>query len=105
MALQGVEAYAQLETNLQNALSAVIINEEVQGEKNYLKKVQQKKSMASFPYPNPIKLMSREKQKEIKGEYLNAEMMHQGVALPISDIRPDGSIESEIFPPELTKEA
>lgn len=32
-------------------------------------------------------------------------MMHQGVALPISDIRPDGSIESEIFPPELTKEA
>mmetsp|Transcript_39280 Transcript_39280/g.59967 ORF Transcript_39280/g.59967 Transcript_39280/m.59967 type:complete len:129 (+) Transcript_39280:831-1217(+) len=61
--------------------------------------------MASFPYPNPIKLLSREKQKEIKGEYLNAEMMHQGVALPISDIRPDGNIENEIFPPELTKEA
>ena len=32
-------------------------------------------------------------------------MMHQGVALPISDIRPDHGIESEIFPPELTKEA
>ena len=32
-------------------------------------------------------------------------MMHQGVALPISDIRPDGNIESEIFPPELTREA
>ena len=31
--------------------------------------------------------------------------MHQGVALPISDIKPDGNIESEIFPPELTKEA
>ena len=58
-----------------------------------------------MPYPNPIKLLSREKQKEIKGEYLNAEMMHQGVALPISDIRPDGNIESEIFPPELTREA
>ena len=32
-------------------------------------------------------------------------MMHQGVALPISDIRPDENIESEIFPRELTKEA
>ena len=31
--------------------------------------------------------------------------MHQGVALPISDIRPDNNIESEIFPPELTREA
>jgi len=64
-----------------------------------------KKSLANFPYPNPIKLLSRERQKEIKGEYLNAELMHQGVALPISDIKPDGNIESEIFPPELTKEA
>ena len=45
------------------------------------------------------------REKEIKGEYLNAELMHQGVALPISDIKPDGNIESEIFPPELTKEA
>ena len=36
---------------------------------------------------------------------MNAELMHQGVALPISDIKPDGNIESEIFPPELTKEA
>ena len=62
--------------------------------------------MASFPYPNPIKLLSRgEKQKEMKGEYLNAELMHQGIALPISDIKPDNSIQSEIFPPELTKEA
>lgn len=32
-------------------------------------------------------------------------MMHQGVALPISDIKPDTMIESEIFPPELTKDA
>jgi hypothetical protein len=32
-------------------------------------------------------------------------MMHQGIALPISDIQPDNIIESEIFPPELTKEA
>lgn len=36
---------------------------------------------------------------------MSAEMMHQGVALPISDIRPDNNIESEIFPPELTREA
>ena len=103
MALQGKEAYAQLEANLQNTLSAVLINDEIQGERNYLKRVPQKK--ANFPYPNPIKLLSRERQKEIKGEYLNAEMMHQGVALPISDIKPDGNIESEIFPPELTREA
>jgi hypothetical protein len=83
----------------------VLINDEIQGEKGYLKKASQKKSHASFPYPNPIKLLSRERQKDVKGEYLNAEMMHQGVALPISDIRPDGNIESEIFPPELTREA
>ena len=90
---------------MQSALSAVLINDEIQGDKGYLRKVTQKKSHASFPYPNPIKLLSRERQKDVKGEYLNAEMMHQGVALPISDIRPDGNIESEIFPPELTREA
>ena len=84
----------------------MLINDISQAEQSYLKKkLPQKNSFANFPYPNPIKLMSRDKQKEIKGEYLNAELMHQGVALPISDIRPDGNIESEIFPPELTKEA
>jgi len=54
--------------------------------------------MVNFPYPNPIKLFSRELQKEIKGEYLNAEMMNQGVALQISEIRPNTNIENEIFP-------
>jgi hypothetical protein len=82
-----------------------LINDEIHGDKSYLRKMPHKKSLANFPYPNPIKLLSRERQKEIKGEYLNAELMHQGVALPISDIKPDGNIESEIFPPELTKEA
>lgn len=105
LALQGQEAYAQLEANLQSAASAVIINDDSVGDRSYLKKMPVKKSLANFPYPNPIKLLSRENQKEVKGEYLNAEMMHQGVALPISDIRPDGNIESEIFPPELTREA
>ena len=62
-----------------------------------------KKSLANFPYPNQIKLISRERQKEIKGEYLNAELMHQRVVLPISDIKPDGNIESEIFPPERVR--
>lgn len=76
----------------------------MQNERGYLKKIPEKKT-GVLPYPNPIKLLSRERQKEIKGEYLNAEMMHQGVALPISDIRPDNNIESEIFPPELTREA
>lgn len=105
LALQGQDAYAQLEANLQSAASAVIINDDSVGDRSYLKKIPVKKSLANFPYPNPIKLLSRENQKEVKGEYLNAEMMHQGVALPISDIRPDGNIESEIFPPELTREA
>ena len=61
LALQGREAYAQLELNLQNALSAVLINDEIQNEKSYLKKLPQKKSVANFPYPNPIKLLSRER--------------------------------------------
>ena len=76
MALQGKETYATLEANMQTALSAVIINDEVQGDRAYMKKVPAKKQLSNFPYPNPIKLLSRERQKEIKGEYLNAEMMH-----------------------------
>ena len=104
IAMAGPQAYSGIEQTLQSHLSAVIINDE-NHESGYLRKKQEQKSMSHFPYPNPIKLLSREKQKEIKGEYLNAEMMHQGVALPISDIRPDQGIESEIFPPELTKEA
>lgn len=31
--------------------------------------------------------------------------MRKGIALPISDIRPNTNIQSEIFPRELTKEA
>lgn len=45
------------------------------------------------------------KLKEIKGEYLNAEMMNQGVALQIAEIRPNTNIEQEIFPRELTRDA
>jgi hypothetical protein len=105
LGLQGQEAYAQLEINLQSELSAVLINDNTNEDLGYLRKLPAKKSLASLPYPNPIKLMSRDQKNNGKGEYLNAEMMHQGVALPISDIRPDGNIESEIFPPELTKEA
>lgn len=36
---------------------------------------------------------------------MNAEMMNQGVALQISEIRPDTNIEQEIFPRELTRDA
>lgn len=51
------------------------------------------------PYPNPIKLLSREEGgKEVKGDYLKAEMMNKGIALPISDIRPDSDISNDIFP-------
>jgi len=56
-------------------MSAVVINDEVQSQKNYLRKPKQK-GLVNIPYPNPIKLFSREVQKDIKGEYLNAEMMN-----------------------------
>ena len=105
LGLAGRSAYEQLEAQLSAAVSATLINEVVQGDSAFLKKPSKNRMLSQFPYPNPIKLLSREHQKEIKGEYLNAEMMHQGIALPISDIRPDNNIESEIFPPELTKEA
>ena len=74
-------------------------------DKGYTKVAGAKKDQHHLPYPNPIKLLSREAQKEIKTEYLNAEKLRQGIALPISDIRPDTNIESEIFPKQLTKEA
>jgi len=56
-----------------------LINEVADVEGGYLKKLPPKKSMSTFPYPNPIKLLSRQREdgdKAIKGEYLNAEMMH-----------------------------
>lgn len=40
-------------------ISAVLINDEIQGERAYLKKVPTFKNMAAYPYPNPIKLLSR----------------------------------------------
>jgi hypothetical protein len=60
LALQGQDAYAQLEANLQSAASAVIINDDSVGDRSYLRKIPVKKSLANFPYPNPIKLLSRE---------------------------------------------
>jgi len=97
--------YANLEYELQKNLSAVLINDQhLVDDKGYTRKRNTTKSQ-HWPYPNPIKLLSREPQKEIKGDYLNAEVMRKGIALPISDIRPNTNIESEIFPRELTKEA
>jgi len=41
-----------------------------------------------------------------KPDYLNeAAKMRNAAALPITDIRPDTNIESEIFPKELTSDA
>ena len=60
-ALQGKEAYAQLESSLNAALSAALINDESVDSKAYLRKIQLKKSHNVFPYPNPIKLLSRER--------------------------------------------
>ena len=78
LGLAGQQAYQHLENNLQETLSAVIINDTIISEMQpYLKeKKESHRALSNFPYPNPIKLMSRENQKEIKGEYLNAEMMH-----------------------------
>ena len=50
-----------------------------------------------LPYPKPITLLSRENAKDLKADFMNAEM-NQGVALPISDIRPNTNVESDIFP-------
>ena len=105
-ALTGKQAYVRLEEEMQKNLSATVINEDVPEQKSYLKKPKTQKQLSSFPYPNPIKLFSRDmNSKEIKGEYLNAELMNQGVALQIAEIRPDTNIEQEIFPRELTRDA
>jgi hypothetical protein len=80
-----------------------VINEIPFSSKAYLRKP--KKEHQVIPYPNPIKLMSRDQKKDIKGDYLKAEMMNQGVALPISDIRPKTDISSDIFPRQLTQGA
>ena len=96
-ASRGVSLYANLEFELTKNLSAVIINDHhLIDDKGYMKRKTNKPS--HWPYPNPIKLLSREVQKEIKGDYLNAEVMRKGITLPISDIRPNTNIESEIFP-------
>lgn len=102
----GLSGYANLETELQKNLSAVVINDAGLVDDNgfYLKK-RPGQRMQALPYPNPINLESKDATKN-KSEFLNAaDMMKRGVALHITDIRPDTKIESEIFPRELTKEA
>jgi len=76
-----------------------LINDSHLVDKNgfYLKKAPQKSS--GLPYPNPVKL----ERKQEKGDYLSAELMRQGIALQMTDIRPNTKIESEIFPKELSK--
>jgi len=99
-----LHSYANLEYELQKNLSAVLINDTFMiDDRGYAAK--KKRDKMPLPYPNPIKLLSRDHQKEIKGDYLNAEVMRKGIALPISEIRPNTNIQSEIFPRELTKEA
>ena len=86
LGLAGPSQYKELENVIVNVLAATLINEKVgSADDNSIIKKASSKRMQQYPYPNPIKLLSRG-QKENKGEYLNAEMMHQGIALPISDI-------------------
>jgi hypothetical protein len=86
-ALGGKQAYYRLEEALAKNLSATVINEDALESKTYLRKPpKNQKQLASFPYPNPIKLFSRgngiggaggeNTSKEIKGDYLNAELMN-----------------------------
>ena len=99
---RNLKAYAAFEYEFQKTLSAVVINEHhLIDDKGYIKKKTNRPK--NQPYPNPIKLLSREEHKEIKGN-LNAEVMRKGITLPISDIRPNTNIESEIFLQQLTKE-
>jgi Leucine-rich repeat (LRR) protein len=58
-AMMGKEAYFSLENVLQKNLSAAVVNDEVTDSRTYLRKANNKKG-SSFPYPNPIKLFSRE---------------------------------------------
>ena len=101
---RNLKAYAAFEYELQKNLLALVINEHhLIDDKGYINKKTNRPNI--WPYPNPIKLLSREDQKEIKGDYLNAEVMCKGITLPISDIRPNTNMESEIFPQQLTKMA
>ena len=94
---RGISHYASLEFELSQKHAAAVINDHhLIDDKGYMKRRTNKAQ--HWPYPNPIKLLSREVQKEIKGDYLNAEVMRKGITLPISDIRPNTNIESEIFP-------
>ena len=72
---RGNASYINLETELSKNLSAVIINDRHLAEDKNLKKNKKDNGKLNWPYPNPIKLMSRELQKDIKGDYLNAEVM------------------------------
>lgn len=73
---RGNASYINLETELSKNLSAVVINDRHLAEdKTYAKKKKGDNNKLNWPYPNPIKLLSRELQKDIKGEYLNAEVM------------------------------
>jgi len=95
-AMQTSEHYQDFEKQLLVLFSATLINEVPFSQKAYLRKSKPKKEIT--PYPNPIKLMSRPEGTEVKGDYLKAEMMNKGIALPISDIRPDSNVSNDIFP-------
>ena len=61
-AMQGRDHYQGLEDSLAKNLSAVVINDEVEGDdssKKFLKRARANKRMPNFPYPNPIKLLNR----------------------------------------------
>ena len=58
---RGNASYINLETELSKNLSAVVINDRHLAEdKALLKQKKDKTGRLNWPYPNPIKLMSRE---------------------------------------------
>ena len=93
--------YEDLAHDLQKNLAAVLINDtSIANNDGFLFKNKNAQKFQSLPYPNPIKY----EQKEPKGDYLNSEVMRQGISLQMTDLKPNANIESEIFPKELTKE-
>lgn len=74
--MHGPEMYGNFEQQLVINFSATVINEVPFSQKAYLRKP--KKEHVITPYPNPIRLVSRpdKKGKEVKGDYLKAEMMN-----------------------------
>lgn len=93
--------YDAFERELEVRLSAVVINHSEFSQRGLRPNPSHNHSLAqrSHQYPKPVTLLSRDIQKNVKPELFDAEINHKnGVALQISDIRPNTKTENDIFP-------